>query len=382
MSSVPLKVLFVMADLNGGGAERVVLTVSRYLHRACIEPSLFLLRNEGVYWDEVAPDMCIQYGMNGSGRLRYRVPRVFNKLLAETSKNDVVVGTLELLPSYLAYICGALTRKPVFAWVHTDLNRHLPIYGAASIHRLLIRVVYPRFRKIVFVSQSARNLFQGLAPLTAGKTQVIYNPLDSKMVESKASESLPQWAEKTFEKPVVIAVGRLIVAHKGFDFLIRAHAELRSRGVDHNLLIIGEGPDRRLLEKLAGDLDVSKSVFLPGFQQNPYPFIKHACTLVVPSRFEAFGMVVLEAMALGVPVICLTSAFGSVEVLEGDAYGISVSGEDPSALASAMTAVISDPVLHQRYSRLGRERVEFFRPEQIVHQWEELLLSTVQSSSR
>lgn len=377
-----MKVLFVMSDLNGGGAERVVLTVSRYLDRRRFEPSLFLLKNEGVYWDEVSPDTRVQYGASGSGRLRYRALSVLNKLLAETAKNDVVIGTLELLPSYFAYLSGTLRRKPVIAWVHTDLNRHLPIYGAASIHRRVIRALYPRFRRIVLPSHSARDLFLQLAPNMAGKTQVIYNPLDCKMVVSKASENLPEWAEKSFAKPVVVAVGRLIVAIKGFDLLIRAHAELISRSVDHNLLILGEGPDRQMLEKLTKDLGVSESVRLPGFQQNPYPFIKRACALVVPSRFEAFGMVVLEAMVLGVPVICLTSASGAVEILDRGTYGICVPGEDPSALASAINAVVADPVLCGRYSRLGSKRVEFFQPEQIVRQWEELLWSAARSSSR
>ena len=382
MSSAPVKVLFVMSDLNGGGAERVVLTVSRHLDRQRFKPSLFLLKNEGVYWDEVSADTPVRCGAAGSSRLRYRALGVLNKLVVEAAKNDVVVGTLELLSSYFAYLAGALNRKPVIAWVHTDLNRHLPLYGSASIHRLMIRLVYPRFRKIVFPSHSARDSFLGLAPITAGKTEVISNPLDSKMVLSKANENLPEWSEKRFTKPVVLALGRLIVAHKGFDLLIRAHAELQSRGVDHNLLILGEGPDRQLLERLIKDLGVSESVCLAGFQQNPYPFIKRARALVVPSRFEAFGMVVLEAMVLGVPVICLTSASGVVELLEGNAYGISVSGEDPLALTSAINEIITDSVLYQRYSRVGRERVEFFQPEQIVHQWEDLLWSTVQPSSR
>lgn len=377
-----MRVLFVLSDLNGGGAERVALTVSRHLDRQRFEPSLFLLRNEGVYWDEVSPDMRVRYGMVGPSRLRYRTLSILKKLMEETAKSDVVIGTLELLPSYLAYVSGALNRKPVVAWVHTDLKKHLPIYGTASIHRRVIKVLYPRFNKIVFVSQSNRDSFRGLAPLADGKTQVIYNPLEYKMVMSKAGASLPEWAEKIFAKPVVIAVGRLIVAHKGFDLLIQSHAELLSRGVDHNLLILGEGPDRQMLERLTQDLGVSNSVCLPGFQQNPYPLVKRACAFVVSSRFEAFGMVVLEAMTLGVPVICLTSASGSVEILENGAHGMCVPGEDPSALASAMIKLTTDPVLHGLYSRLGRERVDCFRPEQIVPQWEELLWGVAQSSAR
>jgi glycosyltransferase involved in cell wall biosynthesis len=377
-----MKVLFVMSDLNGGGAERVVLTISRHLDRKRFAPSLFLLRNEGVYWNEISSDTQVKFGVNGSGRLRYRAFGILHKLLVEASQSDVLVGTLELLPSYFAYLAGMLKRKPVITWVHTDLNRHLPIYGAASMHRRVINALYPRFRRIILPSHSASDSFLRVVPIALSKAQVIYNPIDSGMVQSKAAENPPDWAKAIFEKPTVIALGRLNVAHKGFDLLIRSHAELWSRDVDHNLLILGEGPDRGLLEKLTHDLGVSNSVFLPGFQQNPYPLIKLAYGLVVPSRFEAFGMVVLEAMALGVPVICLISASGPAEILDRGTYGICVSSEDPSSLASAMNEVITDPILRHRYSCLGKERVESFKPEQIVHQWETLIWSMTQSNFR
>jgi len=377
---VRVRALFVMSDLGGGGAERVTLTVSRYLDRKRFEPSLFLLKKDGVYWDEISEDTHVQYGTSGSARLRYRVPSVLNRLLAEVAKSDIVIGTLELFPSYLAYFSGALQKKPVIAWVHTDLNRHLPLYGSAHIHRRIIRLLYPRFRKVVFPSHSASDLFRGLVPIE--NTQVIFNPLDSKIVLSKAEEEPPDWAETVFAKPVLVAVGRLVVAHKGFDLLIRAHAELASQGVDHNLLILGEGPDRQFLEKLAKELGVSGSTYLPGFQQNPFPLIKRSCALVVPSRFEAFGIVVLEAMALGVPVVTMTSASGPAEILDGGAYGVCVSGENPASLAAGMNAVIADPAVRRRYSCLGKERVKSFRPEQIVRQWEELLCGAAHLSFR
>jgi glycosyltransferase involved in cell wall biosynthesis len=378
----PVKVLFVLTDVNGGGAEKVVLTVLRYLNRGCIEPSLFLLRKNGVWWDEISKDTRVQFGWSGTGRIRYRSLGVLNKLLAAVTDSDIVVGALELLPSYFAYLSGALRRKPVIAWVHSDLNRQLSVYTSAAIHRCLIRLLYPRFEKIVFPSYAASASFQRLAPVTGGKAEVIYNPLDCQSVVAKAGEILPDWGRTIFRKPVVIAVGSLTFAPKGFDVLIRAHAELVAGGVDHNLLIVGEGPDRQPLEKLARDLGVSGSVFLPGFQLNPYPLVKLACALVVPSRFEAFGMVVLEAMALGVPVVSLLSATGPVEILDRGTYGLCVSGEDPAALVSAMKALLADPVLRDRYSRLGNHRAESFQPEQIVPQWENLLWRTAHESSR
>ena len=381
MSNPRTRVLFVLPDLNGGGAERVVLTVSRHLAREEFEPSIFLLRNEGVYWDEIPQGMRVEYGTGRAGPLKYRALGIFRKLQREAARNHVVIGALEFLPSYLAYMAGTLSQKPVIGWVHTDIERHLSSYGTAWTHRRVIKRLYPLFRKIVFPSRSASDTFVGSVPLAASRARVIHNPIDSNLVKRKASETPPEWAGAIFMKPTVIALGRLDLVHKGFDQLIEAHANLVSRGVDHNLLILGEGPDRPALEGLAQRLNVGRSVSLPGFQQNPYPLIERARALVMPSRYEAFGMVVLEAMTLGVPVISLKSARGPLEILEGGVYGMCVPDESPAALASGICDLVTNPVLHERYRWLGRERVESFQPEKIVCQWKDLIWSAAQSSS-
>ena len=381
MSNPRTRVLFVVPDLNGGGAERVVLTVSRYLSRESFDPSIFLLRNEGVYWDEIPGDMRVEYGVKRPGPLKILAPWIFRKLQLEAARNDIVIGGLEMLPSYFAYVAGVLRGKPVIGWVHTDLQTHLSNFRAGWIHRRIIKSFYPTFRKIVFPSRSASDSFLGITPGAASKTMVIHNPIDSNLVRGKANEDLPDWAEPIFRKPTVIAVGRLILAQKGFDLLIHAHANLISRGVDHNLLILGEGQDRGALEGLALRLNVGGSVRLPGFLQNPYPLIRRAYALAVPSRYEAFGMAVLEAMALGVPVISLKSARGPLEILEGGVHGICVPDDSPPALASAMNDVLTNSILRERYACLGRKRVESFQSEKIIGQWKELIWSAAQSSS-
>lgn len=381
VSDTRVKVLFVLPDLNGGGAERVVLTVSRHLDRERIDPSIFLLRNDGVYWDEIPADTCLAYGTSRPGPLKYRAFDIFKNLQRETVRNDIVIGALELLPSYFACISGALSRKPMIGWVHTDLDSHLSTYRRGWIHRRAVKSLYPMFQNIVLPSRSASDSFLGAVPIASGKTEVIHNPLDSVMVKSKATEHPPDWADAVFKNPTVIALGRLNIQQKGFDLLIQAHAEIVLRGVDSNLLILGEGPDRQYLEQLSQQLGVRESVHMPGYQQNPYPLIQRARALVVPSRYEGFGMVVLEAMALGVPVICLNSACGPVEILEAGTYGMCVPNGGPSSLASAMQELASNPILHQRYSALGRKRAESFQPEPIARQWKELICSAVASNS-
>jgi glycosyltransferase involved in cell wall biosynthesis len=380
LSSTRIKVLFVTADLNGGGAERVLLTVLRHLDRELFEPSLFLLRNEGVYWDEVSSDVHVTCGVAGHGSLKLRAPGILRKLLSEVDKTNVVVGALELLPSYFAYVSARLRRKPAIAWVHSDIKQNLALYRTAQFHRWMVGAIYPNFRQIIFPSQTARRSFVEAIPKVQQMSRVIYNPIDSSILTSKAVEPLAGSLEVVFDKPTVVAMGKL-VAHKGFDFLLRAHAESLACGLEHNLLILGEGRDRQLLERMAKGLGVSGSVYLPGFVTNPYALLKRASALVVPSRFEAFGMVVLEAMELGVPVICMNSAQGPVEILEGGTYGMCIEGEQPFALASAINALIGNSALRSQYARLGKARVKSFQVQQILIQWKELLCSFAQPNS-
>jgi glycosyltransferase involved in cell wall biosynthesis len=294
---------------------------------------------------------------------------------------DVIVGALELLPSYIAYAAAVLSRKPPIAWVHSDLRSQLPLYGANNAHRLIIHAIYPRFRKVVFPSQSALEGFQGLATLDTAACEVISNPIDIDMVLARSEDALPSWAAPVFGKPTILGVGTLKNAIKGFDVLLKSHALARSRGCDHNLVILGDGPDRNELLQQAEHLQIADSTFLVGFQANPYPMMRVATAIAVPSRFESFSMVVTEAMALGTPVVVASSARGSLEVIENGLHGGMFPAEDAEALASKIRDLIENRELRDRYSARGLERVRSFAPSQIVGRWEQLLWQVAAGNS-
>jgi glycosyltransferase involved in cell wall biosynthesis len=170
----------------------------------------------------------------------------------------------------------------------------------------------------------------------------------------------------------VLGIGRLRNAQKGFDLLVRAHAAVRSRGINHDLVILGEGEDRLTLEKLAQSLNVQDSLSMPGFQRNPFPWLQNARALVAPARVDGLGRILLEAIALGVPVIG-SPASGPTEVLNYGDFGIVVNHEDVDSLADAIASILLDDELHARYVKLSLERSREYAPMKSVRQWEELL---------
>jgi glycosyltransferase involved in cell wall biosynthesis len=156
-----------------------------------------------------------------------------------------------------------------------------------------------------------------------------------------------------FGERLIVAVGRL-VAYKGFDVLIRA-----MKDVDAKLVLIGAGPEYDSLRKLGAVEGVSEKVVMPGRVADVRPYFAAAKFLVLPSvtRAEAFGMVQLEAMAAGLPVINTDIDSGVPEVSVHDRTGITVAPGDVGALSHAMRLLLARADLRARYGENARARV-------------------------
>src|SRR5690606_37141355 len=102
------------------------------------------------------------------------------------------------------------------------------------------------------------------------------------------------------DRLLIIALGRMI-PRKGFDLLLRAFAQCVEDFPAWSLQIVGDGPERANLVQLATDLDIIERIEMPGSVQNPAPFFNQASLFVMPSLYEGFGLVLIEAMACGLP---------------------------------------------------------------------------------
>jgi glycosyltransferase involved in cell wall biosynthesis len=152
---------------------------------------------------------------------------------------------------------------------------------------------------------------------------------------------------------VLLAICRLI-PQKGVDVAIRALAEVRDEHADAVLVVLGEGPERAALERLATELRVADAVFMPGRAGDVAAWLSRAEIVVHPVRWEGFGLALLEAMLAERAVVA--SAVSSVpEIVVDGETGLLVP-PDPGALSGAISRILADAELGARYGAAGRER--------------------------
>ncbi|NLW92291.1 MAG: glycosyltransferase [Syntrophomonadaceae bacterium] len=363
------RVIFILPNISGGGAERVTLNVMRNLDRRQFQPVLFLIKNQGVYWGEIPSDVQVIAAMEGRERVRWHLLKLIRCMQREVNKDDIVIGAMEYDAIFLAALAGIIKGCRTIGWFRCNIGFWTD--RLSLVHKILISWLFPALSAVLTVSQGVADSVIKAYPRLKPRLQVLYNPLDVDQIRQQAQLS-PAVLRKEHDCPIIIGAGRLEYA-KHFDILIRAHAKLLAWGIRQELIILGEGNERTCLQCLIDDLDVNETVSLPGFQANPFAIIQQAAVFVLSSRFEGLPGVLLQALALGVPVVAADCPSGPDEILEHGRYGLLVPPDDMESMTEAIARVLTDPELAERLARLGRERAEHFRPENTIPAFEKLL---------
>lgn len=350
------RVLFVLNTFSRNGAVLSTLVTIKYLARTSYKPELFVL-TPGEPWDDLLEGIPVTYGAEpGESPLRH-LPKVLGRLFRVAQRNDVLIGGLEMGPSFLVALFGKLLGKPSVGFVRNSLPELL--MEIPSYYRTLTRWFYPALTRVVAISSGIQTSVETLIPRLRGRVRTIYIPLELGKVRARARDPLPEDAP---EGPYLVAVGRL-EPQKGFDILLQAYARLRKQGVTLPLVIVGTGKRESELRALAASLEIAPHVHFAGFQSNPYPWIACAQVFVSSSRFEGFCRVIAEALAVGTPVVSTDCPSGPAEVLEGGKSGVLVANEDESALAAGIAALLADPAKQEALRARGPVRAEAFTPE-------------------
>ncbi len=361
----PKRVLVILTGLYPNGAVLSTLTTLKYLDRTRFSPELFVL-NPGEVWPELLRATPVTYGRRpGEGKLH--LPLLLTRLWHVLRRSDVVVGGLEMTPSFLAVTLGKLTGKPSVGFVRNSLPELLK--DLPGRYTALTRRLYPGLGRVVAISSGIRMSVESLIPALKGRVRTVYIPVELAGLEARAQEPLPEGAP---EAPYLVAVGRL-EPQKGFDILLNAYADLRTRGVRERLVIVGEGAERVRLKTLARSLNVSEYVVFAGFQANPYPWMRGARVFVSSSRFEGFCRVIAEALAVGTPVVSTDCPSGPAEVLGYGQAGVLVANEDAKALADGIYGLLQNAERQQELRNYGPTRAQAFSPEASARGFENVL---------
>lgn len=204
-----------------------------------------------------------------------------------------------------------------------------------------IRLLYPMIDRIVAVSDGVAEDTAVISGVPRCRISVIRNPVITPELYIQASEPCPHPWFREAGRCVLLGAGRL-QRQKDFPTLLRAFAEVR-RSRRCRLVILGEGAQRSRLQRLIEELGIGEDVDLPGFQANPYPFMKNAVLFVLSSAWEGSPNALTEAMALGTPVVSTDCPSGPRELLNDGRYGPLTPVGDVAALAQGILKVLQAP---------------------------------------
>jgi glycosyltransferase involved in cell wall biosynthesis len=347
----------------------VVVTLLARLDRARFRPHLALLEKAGVYLQDVPADVPV-HDLRAA-RVRHALPaliRLIWKLRPRAvlaTLTEVNLGLLAAQP-FLPRGTKLLVREAVAVSGLLAFDKRSP-----GIWRWLYRHLYPRADGIICVADFVLDDLAEKLGVPRSKMRRIYNPVDLEGIRGRAAAGANPYAGPG---PHLVAAGRL-TEQKGVDILLEALGRARQSLPTADLAILGEGPLQAELKALRDRLGLGEVVRFAGFQPNPYPYFQHADLLVLASRYEGLPNVILEALALGTPVVATDCTGGVRELLAplGAEAGRLAPPEDPERLAEVLIAACAARRNAPRSVTEFQASLRAFNVQAIVREYEEML---------
>ncbi len=356
-------VLFVVPSLQGGGAERVMVTLLRHLDRSRFRLSLAVVdMRDAAYAADLPADVEL-IDLN-CRRVRHALPKIVS--LVRRMRPQVVFSTLGHLNLALAIFRVFLPNDVRYVAREATVVSQLP--GTHAIPRWWFpayRRFYARFDAIVCQSVAMQEDLVRYFRIPQVRTVVINNPVDVEWIRTLADapEGLVSPAGESCALALV-AAGSLTHV-KGYDLLLEALAMCLD--MPFHLTILGDGPLRGELERLAEARGLASRIRFVGFKANPYAYFRTADALVLSSRFEGFPNVVLESLACGTPVVASPCPGGVSEILGSVAGCVLADDCSVAALAQALRRFVPG-------RRIGPEVLGPYAVAGIVARYEQVIL--------
>lgn len=328
-----------LPSLQGGGAERVMVTLANAFAERGYRVDIVLAKAEGPYLNEVAKSVrvvdldCSRVLTTLPGLMRYVRKERPSALLSAMGHANVI-----------AVLARELTRLPTRVVVSERNNFSVyetrPADWRKRIMAFFIARAYRRADKIIAVSSGVAEDLATRTKIPLTEIEVVFNPVVSDHLHSLANEPPPPSLLPEDQTPLILAAGRL-EEQKGFENLIRAFAQLRTQR-PAKLAVLGEGSLRDVLENEVERQGLKSDVVFPGFVDNPFPIMRQANLFVLSSGWEGLPNALIQAMACGTPVVSTDCPSGPAEILENGRWGRLTPVGDDKALAEAMWATLDE----------------------------------------
>ena len=360
------KILLMVDNLDEGGVSKVLFDLLDNIDKEKYDITVMALYNNGIYKDKI----------KSYGRYIYcfNPPNEKDNSIKGTLYRKYWGGMLKLPESFMykwfvkekydieiAFIHGWSTKfisasnnkkSKKIAWVHADLvtwNKVDVVFKNLDHHKN----AYSKFNEVVCVSKTVKDGIEKKYGVKNAK--VIYNPINREKILNLSNEKIEDI--KFTSKFKLISVGRL-AEEKGYDRLLRVFKQLDDEGFDLELTIIGSGEKYNELNDYIEENNLKDKVFLLGYRENPYKYVKNSDLFVCSSLSEGFSLVIGEAMAIGVPVVSVKCQ-GANEVLGFGEYGMLVNN-DENSLCNGIKMLIDNKKLYDTYRTKAIERGRMF----------------------
>lgn len=400
----------VIPSLSGGGAERVVLRLSRALierghavdlllfqptvaYRSEIPSGarLFLVRgaeDDGkppdsnlftdIFRPEYPPLAIWRFCVGAHGFQTFPLPLAKGFKLASACKSALEQTQPDIVISHLrhAKLATQIARQlmsrppPVIPVLHNNVSGR----RRSRIRRL--RAVLPSANRIVAVANGVADDASQALDIPRERITAIHNPVPVEHVLSRSQEQPDHPWFSDGGPPIILGVGR-ISRQKEFQTLIRAVAVARATR-PCRLIVLGTGPSRWVnrLVQTAREAGIEESISLPGFAANPFSYMRCAAVFALSSKHEGLPTVLIEALACGCPSVSTDCPYGPSEILADGKFGRLVPVGDPDALGQAILDTLEAPPPRQ----LLVDRAKSFGVAAATDAWEQLIERTIREA--
>ena len=294
----------------------------------------------------------------------------------------ISLGILIRLPLYLKsnkpdiLVVRMLTGPTAFAHMMTGTKSKLIISMGGLPKNSPIRVilwskVYEQASAFIAPNKGVAGVASSISKISTERFEIIPNPvIDDSIIEKSLDDVEHPWYTNS-NVSTILSVGRL-TRQKDFSTLITAFNKIKEKG-NFRLLILGEGEERRKLETLIDKFGLKDYVQMPGFEKNPYKFMKGANMVVSTSKWEGPGHVIIEAQAIGVPIISTDCPEGPRDTLLNGEAGTLVAVGDADALATAIMATTENITLQKNMVQAGLKSSSRFTDESVSMKWKNVI---------
>ena len=256
-------------------------------------------------------------------------------------------------------------------WIHNSIPNLKKSEG--KIKRFGKRL--EKYDRIVAICDEMKEELKDIYPNLKDKIIRIYNPFNfSRVLNLKDDMSeLTEKDKELLNEDYCIAISRLDTVQKDYKTLLKAFKILKSKGINKKLYIVGDGPSKEEIENMIKEYDLIEEVKLLGRFKNPYVWLNNADFFIHSSKYEGFGLVLIEAAILDKLIISSNCPVGPTEILENGKSGILFNVGDSQELAEKIEKVLNDKNLRNRYILSMKERREDFKKENVLKEYEKLI---------